>query len=226
MVLHCSYPDRDLIARETAKILLETNSVMFNAEEPFTYTSGRVGPVYTDCRRLISFPHARAVLMDFAVSTLVQNAGYEAFDYIAGGETAGIPYAAFIAERFDLPMLYVRKKPKGFGAMAQIEGCMEKGKKVLLVEDLSTDGGSKILFIDALRKAKAIVEHAFVIFNYGGKSIKTLENVGVNLHSLTTWADLLELVKSENRFDTNTIMAVEDFLNDPVGWSNANGGGK
>ena len=149
------------VAKNAARILLDTKSVLFNAEKPFVFTSGRISPVYTDCRRLIAFPEERDILMDYAADIIRDKCGDP--DYIAGGETAGIPYAAFTADRLKKPMLYVRKKPKGFGRMAQIEGCMdEEGKKVILVEDLQTDGGSKKVFIDVLRDAGAIVEHAFV----------------------------------------------------------------
>ncbi len=137
--------DKSGIARASAQILLDTKSVLFNAREPFIFTSGRASPVYTDCRRLISFPEERGILMDFGANMLREYAG--GVDLVAGGETAGIPYAAFIAERLNKPMLYVRKKPKGFGKMAQIEGVMdEEGKRVVLVEDMQSDGASKKVF--------------------------------------------------------------------------------
>ncbi|MGB1077830.1 MAG: orotate phosphoribosyltransferase, partial [Bdellovibrionales bacterium] len=146
-------------------------------------------------------------------------------EYAAGGETAGIPYSAFIAERLDIPMLYVRKKPKGFGRMAQIEGCMdEDGKNVALIEDLQTDGGSKKLFIDVLRDAGAKVEHAFVVFHYGifPESLENMKKLGVELHSLTDWWNVLEVAKEQNYFDAETLSSVESFLNDPEGWREAN----
>ena len=114
-----SHPPTE-IALKAAKILLDTKSVLFNSREPFVFTSGRISPVYTDCRRLISFPAERTVLMDMGAEILRTALDLEAIDYLAGGETAGIPYAAFLAERTKKPMLYVRKKPKGFGRMAQI----------------------------------------------------------------------------------------------------------
>ena len=91
--------------------------------------------------------------MDFACAKLLRDAGFARFDAVAGGETAGIPFAAWIAERMGLPMLYVRKKPKGFGRDAQIEGALAEGARVLLVEDLTTDGGSKLRFAEAIRAA-------------------------------------------------------------------------
>ena len=127
------------IARIAARILIETKSVLINAEKPFIFTSGWASPTYTDCRRLISFPRARNQLLAMAMEQLARDAGVEVFDAVAGGETAGIPYAAWIADRMGLPMLYVRKKPKGFGRNALIEGDLREGQNVLLVEDLETD---------------------------------------------------------------------------------------
>lgn len=208
------------IARQAAKILLDTRAVLFNAEEPFTFTSGRRSPVYTDCRRLISFPAERTILMDHAAAMI--GAHCDGPDYIAGGETAGIPYAAFIAERLNLPMLYVRKQPKGFGRMAQIEGCMdEQGRKIVLVEDLQTDGGSKKTFIDALRAAGGVIDHAFVIFHYGifPASAQNMKELGLELHSLTDWWAVLEVAKQDNYFDTKTLATVEAFLHAPDEWA-------
>src|SRR5947199_3929879 len=149
------FPDRQVIAELTARMLIEVEAVRFMGDKPFIFTSGRASPVYTDCRRLISFPRVRQTLIDFGVATVQREAGFEQFDAVAGGETAGIPFAAWFAERLALPMLYVRKKPKGFGRNAQIEGHFGDGARVLLVEDLATDGGSKHVFLDAIDQAGA-----------------------------------------------------------------------
>lgn len=213
--------DAKKIAEVSAKILIDTKSVLFNADEPFVFTSGRVSPVYTDCRRLISFPEERNTLMNFGAD-MIRGLG---IDYVAGGETAGIPYAAFIAERLNKPMLYVRKKPKGFGRMAQIEGVMdEPGKKVILVEDLQTDGGSKKVFVDALRDAGAKVEHAFVVFHYGNfpQSLQNMNEWGITLHALTTWWDVLAVARKEKYFPEETLQSVEFFLNNPDEWAAQN----
>ena len=138
-----AFVDRDIVAKMTARMLLEVEAVHFNAEKPFTFTSGLASPVYIDCRKLISYPRIRETLMDFSVSVLLRDVGFEQFDAVSGGETAGIPFAAWIASKMGLPMQYVRKTPKGFGRDAQIEGDIKEGQRVLLVEDLTTDGGSK-----------------------------------------------------------------------------------
>jgi orotate phosphoribosyltransferase len=155
--------------------------------------------------------------MDFLTVTVMRNAGFEAFDNIAGGETAGIPFAALVAERMALPMTYVRKKPKGYGRNARIEGAMSEGERVLLVEDLTTDGGSKLSFVDAIRETGATCGHTAVIFYYGifPETIKTLGDHGVQLHHLCTWWEVLAEAPSQH---AAVLGEVESFLKDPHAW--------
>jgi orotate phosphoribosyltransferase len=221
-----SFPDRQVIADLTAKMFLEVEAVRFMADKPFIFTSGWASPVYIDCRRLISFPRVRRTLMDFGASIIMREAGFEQFDAVAGGETAGIPFAAWMADKFDLPMLYVRKKAKGFGRNAQIEGDIKEGQRILLVEDLTTDGRSKVNFCNALRAAGATVDHIFVIFFYGiyPEGQKILSDLGITLHHLCTWWDVLDFAKSCGQFDPIKLQEIEKFLHDPAGWSKAHGG--
>ena len=218
-----SFPDRAEIARLSAQMLLEIGAVDFNAEEPFTLASGLPSPTYVDCRKLISFPRIRATLMDFLTVTVMRDAGFEAFDNVAGGETAGIPFAAMVAERMALPMSYVRKKPKGYGRNARIEGVMREGDRVLLVEDLTTDGGSKLSFVDAIRETGASCGHTAVIFYYGifPETIDTLAGHGVKLHHLCTWWDVLKAARESESFDESTLAEVESFLTQPRAWQAA-----
>ncbi len=221
-----TYPDPALMAELTAKMLLEIRAVHFRADEPYIFTSGLASPVYTDCRKLISYPRIRSALMDFAVSKLLRDAGYERFDAVAGGETAGIPFAAWIADRMGLPMQYVRKKPKGFGRDAQIEGDIREGQRVLLVEDLTTDGGSKLKFAEAIRKAGAECGHTLVVFYYDifkGAPAMLAEN-GLKLHHLASWWDVLAVARKQGEFDAATLDQVEKFLHAPLDWSKAHGG--
>ncbi len=223
-MIPASYPDKTEMARLTARMLLEIKAVHFNAAEPFTLASGLPSPTYIDCRKLISYPRIRSTLMDFLTVTIMREAGFEAFDNIAGGETAGIPFAAMVAERMALPMTYVRKKPKGYGRNARIEGAMSEGQRVLLVEDLTTDGGSKLSFVDAIRETGATCCHTAVIFYYGifPETEKTLGDHGVALHSLCTWWDVLTEARAQEAFDTATLAEVEKFLNAPRKWQEEN----
>ena len=223
-MLPSSYPEPAEMARLAARMLLEIEAVHLNAEEPFTLASGLPSPTYIDCRKLISYPRIRSTLMDFLTVTVMRNAGFEAFDNIAGGETAGIPFAALVAERMALPMTYVRKKPKGYGRNARIEGAMSEGERVLLVEDLTTDGGSKLSFVDAIRDTGATCGHTAVIFYYGifPETEKTLGDHGVALHYLCTWWDVLAEAKAQKSFSKATIDGVEAFLNDPRAWQAEN----
>jgi orotate phosphoribosyltransferase len=217
---------RDSIAFRTARMMLEIQAVHFNAETPFTFTSGWASPVYVDCRKIISYPRMRRALMDFATETVLTEIGAESIDVVAGGETAGIPFAAWLADRLMLPMQYVRKKPKGFGRNAQIEGLVTEGARTLLVEDLATDGGSKLTFAKALRDAGATVDHCFVVFFYDifKGSRDEMRKAGLELHALTTWWSVLEAAKASGHFDTGTLDTVEAFLNSPAEWSTAHGG--
>lgn len=213
-------------ARLVSRMLLETEAVRFNAETPFIFTAGWASPVYIDCRKLIAFPRVRRKIVELADETIGREVGFESFDCVAGGETAGIPYAAWIADRLMLPMQYIRKKPKGFGRMAQIEGMLNEGDRVLLVEDLTSDGGSKINFAEAIRSAGARVDHAFVVFYYDifPHAAANLARAAVELHYLATWRDVLAAARESGYFATATLDAVEAFLDDPVGWSGAHGG--
>jgi orotate phosphoribosyltransferase len=220
------FADQALTAEITARMLLEVKAVLFFEDKPFIFTSGWASPVYIDCRKLIFYPRIRSQLVDFAAATLAREVGFEQFDVIAGGETAGIPYAAWLADRLALPMQYVRKKPKGFGRNAQIEGDIREGARTLLVEDLTTDGRSKINFCKALRDAGAIVDHVFVNFYYDiyPESKQILSELGVQLHYLATWWDVLAVVKKDGYLQTRQLAEVEKFLHEPAKWSAAHGG--
>ncbi|MVA97408.1 orotate phosphoribosyltransferase [Nitratireductor sp. CAU 1489] len=221
-----TFPERAVISTTVARMLLEIEAVHFRADEPYTFTSGLASPVYIDCRKLISYPRIRAALMDFAASVILRDVGFEQFDGVVGGETAGIPFAAWLSDSLGLPMHYVRKKPKGFGRDAQIEGAPVEGKRILLVEDLTTDGGSKIKFAEALNDAGARVTDTFAVFYYDifPDAPERLKAAGMRLHYLATWWDVLKVCEDEGRFSPHVLGEVESFLKAPLAWSAANGG--
>lgn len=212
-----------LAGQRAAEILLDIEAVNFRPDDPYTFTSGRKSPSYVDCRRIISFPAARSELTQLAVELIDRDIGRDQIDIVAGGETAGIPFSAWIADALDQSMIYVRKEPKGFGRMAQIEGQLPENSRVLLVEDLTTDGGSKVRFIDALREAGATVAHTYVVFHYGifPESLATMAKLDVGLHALATWWDVLDVARARSLFTPDQLDTVEAYLDDPNGWSAA-----
>lgn len=221
-----AFIDEKLMARIAAKMLIEIGAVNFNTQSPYKLASGIISPSYIDCRTIISYPRIRSILMDFMVAKVMLNAGFENFDVVAGGETAGIPFGAFVAERMGLPMIYIRKKPKGYGRNAQIEGVLNEGQRVLLVEDLTTDGGSKLNFVEAIRQAGGVCEHTSVVFFYDifPRTQENLMNHNLNLHYITTWPDVLDIAREGKHFDEATLKEVELFFDDPLDWSKRHGG--
>lgn len=207
--------------KEIARALIETQSVLLRPEEPFHLRSGRLSPVYVDCRRLISFPVPRTIVTKAFVEIVDKKIGRRAIDVIAGGETAGIPFAAFLAMEMSKPMIYVRKTPKGYGKGAQIEGVLEAGQRVLLVEDLVTDGGSKLVFQQGIETAGGIAKDCLCVFEYYSEfaglreARDRLKEHGIHLHSLTHWDELLELLQGEGRLTLPQREQVLAFLKDP-----------
>ena len=203
---------------KVAEILINIESVRFSFENPFTLTSGLKSPVYVDCRKIISYVKERDIIIDYALKYFRENA--LEFDILAGGETAGIPYAAFFAELLKKPMIYIRKKPKGFGKDQQIEGDYKENKNVILIEDLATDGGSKIIFLEALKKANLNFSDIFVIFFYDIFDIKNspLNLYDVKMHSLCTWKNIIEVIKYKKLYSNDRIKNLEKFLYKPEEW--------
>ena len=211
------------MSEEIAKILVDIKSVNFSFKNYFTLTSGLKSPVYIDCRKIISFTEEREFIIDKSIQYLDEKGIIN--DLIAGGETAGIPYAAFISQKLKKPMIYIRKKPKGFGINKQIEGEFKKNQSTLLVEDLATDGGSKITFVNAIRDANLIVKDIFVIFYYDIFDFEKsdLSKLNVKIHSLCTWKSIIAYLEKNNVYTENEIHSLKEFLSDPQGWRERNG---
>ena len=206
------------MSEDIAKILIDIKSVNFSFNEHYTLTSGLKSPVYVDCRKIISYTKERDYIINKAIKYFENNKIDS--DIISGGETAGIPYAAFISQHLNKPMIYIRKKPKGFGINKQIEGKFNKHQTTLLVEDLATDGGSKVIFVNALREAGLIVKDIFVIFHYDIFEYKKsdLFKLNVKIHSLCTWKDIINIIKIKKLYSTKQITSLENFLYNPEKW--------
>ena len=205
--------------QEVARIFLDIEAVHFCTEPPFRFTSGVLSPTYVDCRKLISFPKQRNRVLEI-LENKIHGLDLDAIDYIAGGETAGIPYASFLAERLALPMIYVRKKPKGFGKHLQIEGFLKEGSSVLLVEDLMFDAGSKLNFKSAIEAAESRVLYLICIFSYGFKlAEERLREAGLRHLSLTNWSVLIEEAEERNYFNVEQAKKIRNFLENPKEWA-------
>ena len=179
--------------QKIADILLSIGCVNINFKNKFTLTSGKKSPVYVDCRKLVSFPKEREIIIN-EMSKQIRSK-YKNQIIVAGGETAGIPYSSFICQKLKLPMIYIRKKPKGFGKGKIIEGEFKKRSKSILIEDMATDGGSKIHFINSMRKANLSVRDIFVVFFYDiyPSAKDNMKKMRVNINYLASWKDILEI---------------------------------
>ncbi len=209
-------------ARRASEILLSIKAIGCALEKPFKLTSGWASPVYVDCRKLISFVAERREILGL----MAEQVRSAAFDVVAGGETAGISYGAWVAELLGLPFVYVRKKPKEVGKTQQIEGELKPGARVLLVEDLATDGASKVNFLGALRAAGASCEHSVVVFYYGifPKAPEIIRGAGITLHAMTTWRHVIDAAEATGYFKADQVKGIRDFLENPEAWSKAHGG--
>ena len=207
-----------------AEMLLKTESIQVYKERPFVFVSGRISPVYIDCRKLLSFPDVRDAIIEQMAQAVEKEIGLDAVDVVAGGETAGIPYAAFVSHKIHKPMIYVRKNPKGYGQTKQIEGVLNAGQRVLLVEDLITDGLSKVRFNIGIRAEGAKITHCLCIFEYGSNRLgllegkETLAKHDIQLHVLVNWDDVLSTGLAKKYFSDQASIQILEFLKEPENW--------
>lgn len=200
-----------------AKILLELNAITLNPKKPFRYASGMLSPVYTDCRVLMAYPEKRREIRDFYISA-IEDSGV-AFDVVAGTATAGIPHAAWIADKLNLPMVYVRGKAKDHGKGNTMEGIIQNGQKAIVIEDLVSTGESAINSINAVRAAGGEVSHVFSIISYGFNIAE--ENFKINnvqLVSLTSFKDVVEMAQNLNYIKPEDMKVILEWTSDPSGW--------
>lgn len=217
-------PD-DALGLEAARILLDTGAVLFRPEQPFFFSSGWASPVFVDCKRVVSYPLARDALMALAIKRILSVTGYEALDGIAGAEAGGVAFAAIIADRLHLPLVVSRKQPAGLGPGAQTDGQIRPGARILLVDDVTTDGRTKANMASGLRRSGADVRHAFVIFKYGIFDAVVREAaLGVELCSLLSWRELLQAARDARALPADVLRGIEGYIDDPLRWSSAHGG--
>ena len=201
------------ISNETASILLKKKCIEFSFKKKFQLTSGRKSIVYCDCRKIISYTNERDKLISFALKKIKLDKTLNTLTNIAGGESAGIPYASLLAQKLKLPLSYIRKERKKFGKKSQIEGNIKYNDKVLLVEDLITDGSSKYNFIKAVEEVGGRIKAIFVIFNYGiNKEFLEYNGKKIKIISLAKWEDVINILKLKNIFPQKEISSIVNFL--------------
>lgn len=212
------------VSQKVAEMLLATESIQVYHDKPFVFVSGRISPVYIDCRKLLSFPAEREYIVTALAEKAENDIGLRNIDVVAGGETAGIPYASFVSHLIKKPMIYIRKQPKGYGGTKQIEGILEAGKRVLLVEDLITDGLSKLRFNIGIRGAGAKMTHCLCVFDYASDRLNqhegkvNLAKNDIELHVLANWDDVLDTGLSKSYFSEESSRHIVEFLKDPENW--------
>lgn len=202
-------------AKNVAKALLSVEAVRLNVAEPFTFVSGIKSPIYCDNRKMIGYPEDRNVIIEGFVEMLKD----VDFDVVAGTATAGIPWAAFIADRMNKPMAYIRSKPKAHGAGKQIEGLDVEGKKVIVVEDLISTGGSVITALEAVRREGGEVVEVSAIFTYNFEKAETnFKNAEAKLSTLVDFATMLETAKENNYITAEEVEVASQWNKNPSEW--------
>lgn len=204
------------IAKNVAKVLLEVNAVKLSPKSPFTFVSGIKSPIYCDNRQVIGFPEGRTTVVEGFIEVLKDME----YDIIAGTATAGIPWSAFIADRLNKPMSYIRSQKKEHGAGKQIEGADVKGKKVIVIEDLISTGGSSFVAVEAAREAGAEVIGVLAIFTYEfEKAKKTFEDGNCQLLSLSNFTTLVNVASENGYIEKEDISMILDWNKDTKAWA-------
>ena len=206
-----------MIAKEIAKMLLDIKAVTINVQKPFRYTSGILSPIYTDNRMIISYPEHRTKITEAFVKK-IQKKNIQ-FDIIGGTSTAGIPYAAFLAEKLHAPMVYIRGAAKGHGKKKQVEGNMPEGSTVLVIEDLISTGGSSIESITGIRNEGGKANTTLAIFSYEmEKAEKSFSANNITVHTLTTFSTLMNVALTEGHITEEEKEKALEWNKDPQGW--------
>lgn len=198
------------MAKEIAKSLLDIEAVSLSPNDLFTWSSGIKSPIYCDNRVTLGYPEVRNAIRDGLIKLI--NEKFEDVEIISGTATAGIPHAAYISEKMELPMNYVRSKSKSHGKQNQIEGAKSEGKKVVVVEDLISTGGSSVTAVDALKEAGAEVLGVVAIFTYGlAKADDTFKQAQIPFYTLSNYNELIEVAKERGEISENDIQTLVDW---------------
>lgn len=195
-----------------AKALLDIEAVSLSPNEMYTWSSGIQSPIYCDNRVTLGYPEVRTAIRDGLIELIEQH--FADVEIVSGTATAGIPHAAYISDKMNLPMNYVRSKSKSHGKQNQIEGVRSEGKKVVVIEDLISTGGSSITAVEALQEAGAEVLGVVAIFTYGlNKACETFKAAGVPFYTLSNYDELIEVAREEDQISEDDIQTLVEWRN-------------
>ncbi|ANS89816.1 TPA: orotate phosphoribosyltransferase [Staphylococcus pseudintermedius] len=195
-----------------AKALLDIEAVSLSPNEMYTWSSGIQSPIYCDNRVTLGYPEVRTAIRDGLIELIEQH--FADVEIVSGTATAGIPHAAYISDKMNLPMNYVRSKSKSHGKQNQIEGARSEGKKVVVIEDLISTGGSSITAVEALQEAGAEVLGVVAIFTYGlNKASETFKAAGVPFYTLSNYDELIEVAREEDQISEDDIQTLVEWRN-------------
>ena len=218
-----SVSDEDM-AEEGAEILLEINAVSLSVAEPYRYASGILSPVYCDNRLLISYPDKWDKIIAGMINIIDTKIGIENFDIIGGTSTAGIPHAVKIAEKLEKPLIYIKSDPGNTGKMSEIEGNMVSGKRVLIIEDLVSKGGSALKAVKMVRENKGIADYCLAIFTYEMESSRKLfEENCCSVFTVSRFSKLIETAAEKKYINSSEMEKALDWNSDPENWGRKHG---
>ena len=198
------------MAKDIAKALLDIEAVSLSPTDLFTWSSGIKSPIYCDNRVTLGYPKVRSAIRDGLIRIINEN--FSNVEIVSGIATAGIPHTAYISEKLELPMNYVRSKSKSHGKQNQIEGAKSTGKNIVVIEDLISTGGSSVTAVEALKEAGANVLGVVAIFTYGlSKAAQTFEEANIPFYTLSNYNELVEVAKEEGKISEKDIQTLVDW---------------
>ncbi len=205
------------LAETIAEKLLQIKAIKLSPQSPFTWASGRKSPIYCDNRITLSYPEIRRLIID-GFAQLART--MEPFEVVGGVATAGIPHGALLAEKLNLPFIYVRNKPKAHGRQNQIEGALAPGRKVLLIEDLISTGGSSLQAVEAVRENGNPVAGVLAIFSYGFEEAESqFAAAGCPVATLSDYDTLIRLAEATNYVEPGDLLSLQEWRKAPQAWS-------
>ncbi|AYN03495.1 MULTISPECIES: orotate phosphoribosyltransferase [unclassified Flavobacterium] len=204
-------------AEKTAELLLQINAIKLNPGNPFTWASGWKSPIYCDNRLILSFPSIRNYVRDEFAKNIEKQFGKP--DVIAGVATGAIGIGILVAESLGLPFVYVRPEPKKHGRQNQVEGFLQKGQNVVVVEDLISTGNSSLLAVEALRNAGANIKGMAAIFTYGfDVAEKNFKDANIDLYTLSNYSNLLNLAVAKKYIPEEDLITLQEWNVNPAAW--------